>query len=315
MPVETGRAPKHRPTEAEALGSLAGAHEAAELVRWEDRPDTRPPPPFVRSKAAASRKRKSRPPPLSLNSPLLSTLATTVSQEIKHVKQLTHPFFSSAASTSCSRGLQSHPVPPPQKQRIKPLRTPSAHPSRFHLAPNVTRTDTRMLRSRAPPLHPSCFRCQREPTGEVIRLSGSEGRGASFQQAASCGNPVPRRSLPRCLLLPRCAHLGMSILRGGAAGVPVPGLRVTRGSKEPKGRFGQVPPLWLRSIGLLRKGSTLLSYRLVSQPSLSALLEALRTVGAQRLPDHIAGLPGVFRLGDPCGPEGGVEGGKNTQSS
>lgn len=215
---------------------------------------------FVRSKAAASRKRKSRPPPLSLNSPLLSTLATTVSQEIKHVKQLTHPFFSSsAASTSCARGLQSHPVPPPQKQRIKPLCTPSAHPSRFHLAPNVTRTDTRMLRSRAP-RHPSCFRCQREPTGEVIRLSGSEGRGASFQQAASCGNPVPRRrSLPRCLLLPRCAHLGMSILRGGAAGVPVPGLRVTRGSKEPRGRFGQVPPLWLRSIGLLRKGSTLLS--------------------------------------------------------
>lgn len=95
----------------------------------------------------------------------------------------------------------------------------------------------------------------------------------------------------------------------------MPGLRITRGSKEPKGRFGQVPPLWLRSIGLLRKGSTLLSYRLVGQPSLSALLEALRTVGAQRLPDHIAGLPGVFRLGDPCGPEGDVEGGKNTQSS
>lgn len=77
------------------------------------------------------------------------------------------------------------------------------------------------------------------------------------------------------------------------------------GHGEPGAHPAGVTPLWRRSIGLLRRGSPLLSYYPVSQPSLSALLEALRTVRAQRLPDHIAGLPGVFRLGDPGRPGSG----------
>lgn len=230
--------------------------------------------------------------------------------EINKLKQLTHPLFFFFFFFPCVKAPE--PSCPP-KQRINPLCTPSAHPPRLHLAPNVTRTDMHMLRSRAPP-PPLLLPMPEGANGRSHSFAG--GWGASLQQAASCGNRVPPRSLPRCLLLPRCALLGTSILRGGAAGVPVPGLRVTSG-KEPRGRLGQVPPLWLRSIGLLRRGSTVLSYWLVGQPSLSALFEALRTVGAQRLPDHIAGLPGVFRLGDPCGPEGGEGRGgeKNTQSS
>lgn len=206
--------------------------------------------------------------------------------------------------------LQCHPIPPniPKNQKICTHTPPAPHP------PGPCEQNL---------LHKRCgqaCRCPEAGSAVLLPLPPGEksiiaaaaaatfgGQNATHGSASRPACPIP--SHPSQQL--GTALLGVPITVG-EAGLTVHGLKVTAGRATGEGsqckspRVGKPPspaqvclstaavqPGW---------GTTLLSCCLVAQPCLSALLEALRTVRAQRLPDDIAGLPGLFRLGDPGGP-------------
>lgn len=136
--------------------------------------------------------------------------------------------------------------------------------------------------------------------------------GASFNPSGTCTRPSLLFPPPRLVVPPRFGD-SLAWLRGSQwvwrGAVTVRGVEghsgQSKGGAEWGGKKSQCKstgsfPL-LKDICPPPRGTPALRSS-VSRPRLSALLEALRAIGTQGLPDHIVGLSGVFRLGDPRRP-------------